>query len=220
MKTPFVFATVIACLLTLNTRAQTFIPTSGAQLWNIDGNWSSSPFPNASGATAILPAPTADLTIDLGEPITIGSLTVNKAMTGDFDTTITGNATNTLTIGGGSATLLNGFSSVGTGVTTVAAPVVLNSTFTVTQGDNDTLQLTQSLSGAGGLNVNRDTNGSGVVILGAANSYGGATVFTGSGDDNSLVVRVTDAGAIPGRKQHHAHWLGDSRVGGARRLHA
>jgi autotransporter-associated beta strand protein len=137
------------------------------------------------------------LTIDLGEPITIGSLTVNKATSGDFDTTITGNATNTLTIAGGSATVFNGFSSTGTGVTAVAAPVVFNSTFTVTQGDNDAIQFTQSLSGAGGLNVNRDGNGSGVVVLGAANSYGGATVFTGSGNDDSLVVRLTDADALP-----------------------
>ena len=131
-------------------------------------------------------------------PITIGSLTVNKAVTGDFDTTISGTATNTLTFDGG-FTILNGFSSVGTGLTIVAAPVVFNSTLTVTQGDNDILDFTQSLSGTGGLAVNRNAGTySTVVALSAENTYsGGTTTITGSTADDSLVVRLGHANAIP-----------------------
>ena len=104
MKSRFAFALAIVGLINSGILAQTFIPTSGNQFWNVDANWSTdpAPFPNGSGVAATLSAPTADLTIDLGVPITIGSLTVNKAITGDFDTTISGTATNTLTFDGGS----------------------------------------------------------------------------------------------------------------------
>jgi len=189
----------MASLCTSNgVQAQTFIPTSGVHFWNDDNNWSPPPFPNASGATAILSAPTADLTVDLGQPITVGSLTVNKATSGDFDTTIAGTATNTLTFDGG-AGLSNDFSSVGTGLTIVAAPVVFNSPFTVAQGDNDQLQFTQPLSGSGDLTVNRLAGTySTVVVLGAANTYSGVnTVFQGSAADDSLVVRLGHADALP-----------------------
>ena len=81
----------------------------------------------------------------------------------------------------------------------MAAPVVFNSTLTVTQGDNDILDFTQSLSGTGSLAVNRNAGTySTVVALSAANTYSGATTtFTGSTADDSLVIRLNPANALP-----------------------
>ena len=95
MKRPFIFAILLAGLLTSASSAQTFtfLPTSGNAAWNVNGNWDMPGYPDASGVAAILPVPTADLTIDLGEPITVGSLTINKATSGNPNTTLVGSAT-------------------------------------------------------------------------------------------------------------------------------
>src|SRR6187455_2815597 len=104
---------VIVLFAPLSGEAQSFVPTTGSQFWNVNSNWDSNPnpFPNASGAATILPAPTGDLTIDLGQSITVGSLTVNKSTTSNFNTTVGVGTTNTLTFDGGTSTLTNGFSS-------------------------------------------------------------------------------------------------------------
>jgi autotransporter-associated beta strand protein len=103
-----------------------------------------------------------------------------------------------LTFDGGFA-LVNGFSSVGTGLTIVNAPVVFNSPLTITQNDNDILDFRQSLSGAGGLSINRGAGTySTIVGLSAENTYSGAsTTLTGSAADDSLVVRLGHVNAIP-----------------------
>jgi autotransporter-associated beta strand protein len=181
---------------------QTFVPTEGTHVGNYDPNWSTTPFPNGSGVAAVLPARTAALTVDLSQPITLGSLTINKGTSGAFDTTILGSATNALTFDGVAVpAIVNGFSSAaGSGATIFEAPIVFNSTITVRQGDDNGLRFMQPLSGSGGLTIERDTNATpeGVVALSNANSYAGATLFRGSGNDNSLVVRLNNATAIPG----------------------
>src|SRR5262245_62073252 len=88
--------TAAASLLTIHARAQTFVPTSRVNASNNDANWSSAPFPTGAGTTATISAPTAALTVDLGQPIVVGTLNINKAAGGDFDTTILGSTTNTL----------------------------------------------------------------------------------------------------------------------------
>jgi len=206
MRSHIVLGIVIASWLTASdARAQMFVPTSGDHFWNVASNWSPPGYPDASGATSTLSAPTGDLTIDLGEEITVGTLTVNKSTSGDFDTTITGTTTNKLIFdGGGPSTLFNESSlTTGAGVTTVAAPVEFASPFTVTQRDDGILQFTQPLLGAGGLTINRassDLNvNTGVVELNAENTYTGATSFAGAGngDTRYLVVRLNHAAAIP-----------------------
>ncbi len=204
MKTP-AYAIVIACLLTPSTWAQTLIHTiGGPHAWNDDNNWGPNPpqpFPNDPGDAAVLLSPAGNLLIDLGQEITIGSLEVMKPIGANTaSTTITGSATKTLTMSGGTSSLINRFSSAATGITTVAAPVIFDSTFNVTQESNEILQFTQPLSGLGGLAVARSGSGSGgrVVVLGAANDYqGAATSFTGSAADDWLVVRLAHVDAIP-----------------------
>ena len=203
MKSRIAFAVVVVCLLTSNNWAATFGPTSGPQQWNVNGNWDTLSFPNASGATAVLPVPTGDLSIDLGQAITIGSLTVNKSTTSNFNTTVTSAGSN-LTFDGAASTLTNGLSGTATGQTIIAAPVVFgptmpSSTFTVAQNGASTVSFTQGISGTGNLSVTRNADGSGAVVLGAANSYVGNTAFTNSQtNQNFLLVRLNDANSIPG----------------------
>ena len=210
MKPQIVLAVVIVSLLAWSkVQAETFVPTSGGpHFWNVPANWSPASVPDSSGATAIIQAPTGDLTIDLGTEITVGTLTINKSASGTFNTTITGTATNKLIFDGGSPTssLINATElpiAAGSGVTTLAAPIEFASAFTVTQQDDGTLQFTQPLSGAGGLTIDRassdQTVNTGVVELNAANTYAGATTLSGAGngDDRYLVVRLNHAGAIP-----------------------
>ena len=145
----------------------------------------------------MLTAPTGGLTIDLGQPITVGSLNIRKAASGAFDTTIQGSATNTLTFDGGT-TLVNAhaFGAGGTGVTIIEAPIVFNSTLTINQSDQDGLRLMQSMSGTGSLNYTR-LGGSGVMAITGANTYQGPTVLTGQAGQNFLLVRLNST-AIPG----------------------
>ncbi|HEX6961073.1 MAG TPA: autotransporter-associated beta strand repeat-containing protein, partial [Lacipirellula sp.] len=128
-------------------------------------------------------------------------LTINKAVSDSFDTTIAGSATNTLTLEGGAPTVTNGFSSVGTGLSIISAPVVLNSTggpTTIIQGDDDRLEFRGPISGAGGLKITRDANGSGSVVLGAANTYTGDTALEGAGGNDTVYVRLDHPNSIPG----------------------
>ena len=227
MKLRIGTAVVVVCLMNSNSWADNFIPTTGSQFWDIDGNWDSNMYPNSAGASATLPSPTDPLdplTIDLGKEITIGTLTVNKSTTvgQTVDVTLTGSATNRLVFDGGGS-LINAANS-GSGLTTISAPVVLNSTLTIGQADNSELQLTQEISGGGGLNINRAGTGGGVtrtVVLGAANSYAGDTILTGStgnSNKNYMLVRLDDAESIPSGSNilmHNAVIIGINYSGGA-----
>ena len=209
MNTRLLCVIVITCLTTPPAWAQTFIPTSGNQFWNVNGNWTGGTYPDSPGTSATLPSPTDPLnplTIDLGEEITIGSLTVNKSATvgQTVDVTLTGSTTNKLVFEGGGT--LNNNAGSGTGLTTISAPVVLKNTLTATQSDTSALQFTQEISemaGSFGLNLTRAGSGGAVtrtVVLGAANSYTGPTILTGSTgstNQNFLLVRLDDAESIP-----------------------
>jgi autotransporter-associated beta strand protein len=210
MKSQIALAVVMGSLLIWNSAlAETFVPTSGGpHFWNVPSNWSPASVPDAPGATAIIQSPTGDLSIDLGTEITVGTLTINKSASGTFNTTISGTATNKLLFDGGSptSTLINATElpvAAVAGVTTLATPIQFDSAFTVTQQDDGILRFTQSLSGAGGLTIDRVasdlTVNTGVVELNAANTYAGATLFSGAGNGDSryLVVRLNHADAIP-----------------------
>ena len=182
-------------------QALDFIPTSGNQVWNDNNNWGPSPpqpFPNALGAAAVLPAPTADLSIDLGQAITIGSLEIMKPVSPNTgNTTITG--ANTLTIDGGTPSLINR-AGTGIGVSVIDVPVQLNTTLNVDQESNDQLRFIKSLSGNGGLTIRRTGAGSGgrLVALTESNSYAGNTTLSSvAAGDDWLILRLNNANAIP-----------------------
>lgn len=181
---------------------QEFVPTSGTNFWNDNNNWGPSPpqpYPNGPGAFATLPVPTGALTVDLGQPIEVDTLTVSKgiALTDTYNTTILGSAANTLKFSG-TGTFANSLSAEGTGITIANVPVVFDSQFTVSQFDDGDLRFLQSLSGAGNLLVSRGSSGTGTVVLGGANAYAGSTTFGGSGGANYLTVRLNNATSIPG----------------------
>jgi autotransporter-associated beta strand protein len=186
--------------------SQTFQPTSGTAAWNDDNNWGPvppQPFPNSNtAAAAISPAsdPLNPLIINLNQSISVNTLTFNKS--GSTTNVTVGEGTQTLTFDGTAPKLTNGASGTSAGQTIIGAPIALNATLAVDQGDSNQLQFTQSLSGAGGLKLNAVANTGGTtrtIVLGAANSYAGRTVFLGnSGDSNSnyLLVRLENAQAL------------------------
>jgi autotransporter-associated beta strand protein len=205
MKFHLAFPITIAATLFSATYAvaQDFIPTSGTHSWNVDSNWDSdpNPFPNSNTAdVTFLPATTTEgLNVNLGEPITVNSLTVLKGSSGTFNTTI-GEGTQTLSFDGGTPLIINTL-SLSTGQTIFNAPIAFTSTLQVDHNDVNALSFNQSLTGSGattGLTINRGTPSS-IVVLGAANSYTGTTSFTNSlNNQNYLLVRLNDANAIPG----------------------
>ena len=200
MKSHLAFITALTALaVSQQASAQSFLPTSGTVDWNNDANWSSAPFPNSAGAIVSLPAPTDALTINLNQAITVGSLTIGKATSGAFITTIQGSPANTFTFDSGN-TLVNGpaTGAAGTEVTILETPITLTAGLTITQNDDDGLRFMQPISGIGGLSINRGTSGAGTVALSNANSYSGPTVLTGNTGQNYLLVRVNNVSSIPG----------------------
>jgi autotransporter-associated beta strand protein len=187
--------------LVAESSAQTFEPNSGTHAWNDNINWGPSPpqpFPNSAGAAAVLPSPTGLLTIDLGQPITIGSLTFNKSTSIDAPTVITGTAANNLTFAGGGTIFTTPSFAEGSGPSEIIAPITFDGTLTLTHGDDGILRLTGPVSGAGNVTINRDTNGTGFVAFNGANTYSGTTTVTGNGGTSVLVLRLNEPNALPG----------------------
>jgi autotransporter-associated beta strand protein len=206
MRRNRVFPALLAGVTSLVTadrgaQAQVFEPTAGSHVWNNDNNWGPGPpqpYPNGVGATATISAPTDHLTIDLGQTITLSALTITKSQSAAFDTTITATAPNGFVFdGGGTISTLPSY-DLGGGASIIAAPVSFNGPLTITQGDDQILRFTGSLSGSGSVNVNRTGDGEQFVAFNAANSYGGATTVTGNGTTVFAVLRLNHADAIPG----------------------
>src|SRR4051812_40221141 len=82
---------IVSLIWTHEALSQTFIPTSGNQLWDVNSNWDTNASPDASSASATVSFPTADLSIEMGEPITVGTLTINKTTSSTVNVTLTAN---------------------------------------------------------------------------------------------------------------------------------
>lgn len=172
---------------------QTFLQTSGSHAWSSDENWGQT-YPNAAGTAVTIPVPTGNLELTLSESITIGSLTIQKAITDAFSTTLTGGS---LTLDGAN-TISNEFSSVGTGLSVIASPIALTNGVTITQKDNDSLVLSGAVTGIGGITINRDTNGTGAIVLAADNFYDGGTIVQGNSNQNYALLVLNSPSALPG----------------------
>ena len=133
----FVGFVMVGLIAASNAWSQTFVPTSGTADWNDDNNWSPMTYPNSSGAAATIPEATDDLTVNLNESITIGSLDILKPASGAAVTTISEGTSGSLTFSGGTATLTNSTSAAGgTGATVIDAPIAFTGGLTVTQYDD------------------------------------------------------------------------------------
>lgn len=185
----------------LDAWSQTFEPTGGSHVWNDDNNWGPippQPYPNSPGAAAVLPAPTAALSIELGQPITIGSLTITKPTLVTFDTTITAASPNGFMFDGGGTIATTDSTDGGGGLSVIAAPVTLNGPLIVTQGDDGILRFAGAISGNGDITVNRTTGGDEFVAFDSPNTYVGSTIVSGNTGTSFAVLRLNDPTAIPG----------------------
>ena len=197
---------VAIAFIPLCTQAETFKFNTGSYVWNDINNWVEGTVPNAAAATALLPGPNTmtgdDLSIALDVAVTLGTLDIQKPTAGNAgDTFITG--TNTLTMTGGSPSLItNRASAANSGTTTIATPIQIGTTLTINQESNSLLQFDGAISGGTGLTIARTgTNGGGArtVVLGTANTYGGNTTLIGSTNNNNnfLIVRLGNVDSIP-----------------------
>lgn len=146
-----------------------------AQTWNVDangnwgtaGNWTPATVPNSFNATATLGAAiTADRTITLDAPITLNTLNFQNPAHSYTIASLSG--ASTLTFAGGFSASLN---STATASQTIAANVVLDTTFNANIGASADVTITGGVSGANWLNK----NGAGTLTLSGIGSYTGFT---------------------------------------------
>jgi autotransporter-associated beta strand protein len=168
---------------------------SAGSTWNNAANWTAG-IPNAQYAVATLgssPGITSPATITLNGNQTVGSLTFNNS-TGNASVpptsyTIAQGTSGSLIIDNGSAPASITDLS---GTQLISAPVILNSnTGLVVTNAADTVTLSNSISGAGGITA----SGAGTLVLSGNNSFAGnllvssgTTILTGS---NSAAIGST-----------------------------
>ncbi len=199
MKTKL--AVLVTLLLSLGfalfaqtSTAQTFIPTAGAQSWNVNLNWTGGVFPNAIGASAAFPTPTAAETVSLLQAITVGSITLTNNTA--FVFTLTNGAGGSLILDQtGVANALITINGTGTAVNVLSTSNTLTDTLdliinnTAVTSVTGALQVTGSMGGAGGF----IKDGAGTVSFATA-----AKAYTGSTTINTGVLRTSVVGEMTG----------------------
>ncbi len=177
--------------------------SSSAPSWNNSANWNpSTSYPsNLSDSANLNVAITTNQAISLGTNITLNSLTLgDSALSGGVSNTETINAGNTLTFDNGSSAASLTLASGAVAGATIAAPISLNSSLTITNNSSQTL----TISGNIAMNGHSITVvGSGAVVFsGAVASSGPATLLNeGSGtltlsgsSDNSYLLLDAEGG--------------------------
>jgi autotransporter-associated beta strand protein len=163
---------------------------AGGGVWSDPDNWSNSAVPNALGASASFSTATANSQITLDISPTVGTLNFNN--TNSY--TIASSTTESLTFdnGGSSATAaLNDFG----GVHYISAPLVLNSSLTVTcENHGDAMYVSGDISGVGGLNVSN----SGIYMTTfSALVLSGTDTYQGPTDIERGELQLASEGALP-----------------------
>lgn len=154
--------------------------------WNVDANWTApSVFPNGVDAVAnfgnII---TANRTITLGIPITVGTVTFDD----NNNYTITANTlTFQTSVGNASLTVTN---VNGSGAHSIASAVSLASSLNMTHSSTANFTISGAISGANGIIKNGAGTGA-FVLSNTGNSYGGTTTI------NQGTLNYGAAGCIP-----------------------
>src|SRR6478735_6105181 len=110
---------------------------TGTVQWNSTLNWSPASVPNAIGAAATFPnSPTANMTVQLGAPITVGSIDVTNGGTTQIFTISNGTGGSlTFDTSGSEAAFTMGGTNPTTNNVTVSASVTLNKTLHFTNNN-------------------------------------------------------------------------------------
>jgi autotransporter-associated beta strand protein len=158
---------------------------AGTYSWNTTASWGGSAFPNAVDASATMGVDiTGDQTINLGQAITVGSLTYGDTNSSNVMTIAAGNSL-TFSVSSGGATFTT---SANTNNNAINAAVVLASPLSVTHAGTGLMTFGGVVSGTGSLT----TLGTGTVVLSGANTFTGGSVVTAG------TLRGTVAGAFGG----------------------
>lgn len=164
----------------------TWLPVAaGNHQWNQLANWSSGNLPSGAGSVVRINNDiTGDQTIQLASPTALGRLFL-----GDSNSThsfaIASSVGPMVFDNNGTAAELSKTAGAGD---VISAPVQLASDLILTQSASGTLGFIGGISGAGSLTK----DGAGTVVFGSSNSYTGATTL------NDGLLRLDDAGGLPG----------------------
>jgi fibronectin-binding autotransporter adhesin len=162
-------------------------------VWGTSGNWSGGVPANIGDQATLGPTITSPTTIDLDGNYTVGVLTLNSA---DTPYTIAQGTSGTLTLNNGynGSTVPAQIDDL-SGSHTISAPVSIAANgVTVAVGQSgDTLTISGSVGGAGGITLNGTPSSQsvGTTVLSSSNNYGGATTV----DSGTLAAGA--AGALP-----------------------
>ena len=164
-------------------------------LWSDGNNWGGSPVPNAAGAQAVLGGVASSaVNVTLDASVTLGQLTISP--TGAASYTVTGNATNMLTMtdtgGAASINVLGGGNTIGAAVAfTNSAVITVGDTTSVTSGTT-TLTISGAFSGTGSLTK----QGLGLLALGSSLSLSSGGLLVNAGTMTTALSIVGTDGTI------------------------
>jgi autotransporter-associated beta strand protein len=169
-------------VLTASPEPTWLAPVSGN--WSLGSNWSLGAAPNSPGAVAIFnKSTTADLTITLDAPQTVGSLTFGNSAGNSVGYILSGSNALTLNNSGGNATI-----TVTGGSQGINVPVVLASNLVVTTSPGNTNARTLrfgnasdiSQSGSGSFSLTMSGTGGELILSGTDTYTGGTSVEAGT----------------------------------------
>jgi fibronectin-binding autotransporter adhesin len=189
-------AAVMALVSIGPARAQTWSNTAaGTFSWNTNASWGGSAFPNAVDAAANMGVDiVGDQTINLGQAITVGSLTYGDTNSSNIMTIAAGNSL-TFAVSTGSAAFTT---SANTNANAINAAIGLASPLNVTHAGTGLMTFGGVVSGSGSLTK----QGTGTVVLSGANTFNGGTMVSAG------TLRGTVAGAFGGNTTASAITLG------------
>ena len=166
-----------------------WLPTGGGN-WSLNTNWSNNYVPGVAGDTASFTTATGPSQITLDVSPTVGTININNANS----YTIVANAGQTLTLDNGGINATAAIDDSG-GVHYISAPLILNSSVTVTcENHGDAMYISGDISGAGGLNISNSgiymTTFSALVLSGTNTYSGGTSIQRGE-------LQLASEGALP-----------------------
>ena len=147
---------------------------NSSSTWNLNANWTPTVFPNAIDDVATFGnIITANRSITLGIPITIGTMSFDS----NHNYTVAGTLANPLTFDVSSGTANLTLTALnGAGTHSISSPVVLNDTLVMTHLSTANFTISGAISGANGMTKTGIGTGS-FILSNGTNSYVGPTTI-------------------------------------------
>ena len=194
-------------ILSSTLQAQTWTETAtGSFDWNTDGNWDSSPYPNAVDADANISIDFANpQTVNLNEAITVGTINFedNGATTGSSTFTLAAGTAGSLvleTTSGNALVSITAPSTARQPSIEISSDILVNSdtTFDTSNDGSSKKQITLSGSLSGSGSITKDGSKGKLVVTGDNSAYTGNWILHGGVSTSFLRINAdNNLGAVP-----------------------